>query len=54
MTLLESELASSRSRELMAEAEAAARVRRLYVARKAARRAERAAQRAARASAAVV
>ena len=54
MTLLESELATSRMRELMAEAEAAARARRLYVARKAARRAERAARRAARASASVI
>ena len=53
MTLLESELASSRLRELRAEAEVAARARRLYVARKAARRAERAARRAARANAAV-
>ena len=53
MTLLESELATSRMRELRAEAEVAARARRLYLARKAARRAERAARRAARASAAV-
>ena len=54
MTLLESELATSRMRELRSEAEVAARARRLYLARKAARRAERAARRAARASAAVV
>ena len=54
MTLLESELAASRMRELRAEAEVAARARRLYLARKAARRAERAARRAARASASVV
>ncbi len=54
MTLLESELATSRLRELRAEAEVAARARRLYLARKAARRAESAARRAARASAAVV
>ena len=54
MTLLESELATSRHSELMAEAEAAARARRLYLARKAARRAERATRRAARASAAVI
>ena len=54
MTLLESELAASRLRELRSEAEVAARARRLYVARKAARRAERAARRAARANAAVV
>ncbi len=53
MTLLESELAASRLRELRSEAEVAARARRLYVARKAARRAERAARRAARANAAV-
>jgi hypothetical protein len=53
MNLLESELAGSRLRELQAEAEAASRGRRLYVARRAARRAERAIQRAARASAAV-
>ena len=53
MTLLESELATSRMRELRAEAEVAARARRLYVARRAARRAERAARRAARASASV-
>ena len=54
MMLLESELAASRLRELRAEAEVAARARRLYVARKAARRAERATRRAARASAAVM
>ena len=54
MTLLESELATSRMRELRAEAEVAARARRLYLARRAARRAERATRRAARASAAVV
>jgi hypothetical protein len=54
MTLLESELATSRMRELRAEAEVAARARRLYLARRAARRAEHAARRAARASAAVV
>ena len=54
MSLLESELATSRLRELRAEAEVAARARRLYLARKAARRTERAAGRAARASAAVV
>ena len=53
MNMLEHELASSRQRELQAEAEAASRARRLYVARRAARRAERAIQRAARASAAV-
>ena len=54
MTLLESELATSRMRELRAEAEVAARARRLYLARKATRRAERAARRAARANASVV
>jgi hypothetical protein len=53
MTMLESELAGSRTRELQAQAEAASRARRLYVARRAARRAERAIRRAARASAAV-
>lgn len=53
MNMLEYELAGSRRRELQAEAEAASRARRLYVARRAARRAERAIQRAARASAAV-
>ena len=54
MTLYPSELATSRMRELRAEAEVAARARRLYLARKAARRAERATRRAARASAAVI
>jgi hypothetical protein len=53
MHLLEFDLARSRMQELQAEAEAATRARRLYVARRAARRAERAVQRAARASAAV-
>ena len=53
MNMLEHELAGCRHRELLAEAEAASRARRLYVARRAARRAERAIQRAARASAAV-
>ncbi|MGZ4507256.1 MAG: hypothetical protein ACXVX8_01515 [Blastococcus sp.] len=53
MHMLEYDLARSRMRALQAESEAAARVRRLYVARKAARRAERAVRRAARASAAV-
>ena len=54
MMLLENEPAISRMRELRAEAEVAARARRLYLARKAARRAERATRRAARASAAVM
>jgi hypothetical protein len=53
MYLLEHDLARSRFSELRAEAEAASRARRLYVARRAARRAERAVRRAARASAAV-
>jgi hypothetical protein len=53
MYMLENELARSRMSELLAEAEAASRGRRLYLARKAARRAERAVRRAARASAAV-
>jgi hypothetical protein len=53
MIMLDNELAGSRLRELHAEAAAASRARRLYVARRARRRAERAIQRAARASAAV-
>jgi hypothetical protein len=53
MYLLEHDLAQSRMREDQAQAEAASRARRLYLARRAARRAERAVQRAARASAAV-
>jgi hypothetical protein len=53
MIMLEHELAGSRLRELLAEAEAASRARRLYVARRARRRAERAIERAAGASAAV-
>ena len=53
MNMLEQDLASTRMRELQAEALAASRARRLYLARRAARRAERATQRAARASAAV-
>ncbi|MFP5372066.1 MAG: hypothetical protein ACLGI3_15155 [Actinomycetes bacterium] len=54
MNMLEHEmLAGSRLHQLRAEAEAAARARWLYVARRAARRAQRAIQRAARASAAV-
>ncbi len=53
MNMLEHELARSRMHELQAEAEAASRARRLYVARREARRAERAVRRAARASAAV-
>ena len=53
MHMIEHELAGSRMSELRAEAEAASRARRLYVARRAAKRAERAIQRAARASAAV-
>ena len=53
MFTVEHELARSRISELQAEAMAAARGRRLYLARRAARRAERAVRRAARASAAV-
>ena len=53
MHLLENDLAQSRMREMEAQAEAASRARRLYLARRAARRAERAVRRAARASAAV-
>ena len=52
--MLEHDLARSRmARGLQAQAEAASRARRLYLARRAARRAERAVRRAARASAAV-
>jgi hypothetical protein len=53
MYMLEQDLARTRMSELQAEALAASRARRLYLARRAARRAERAVQRAARASAAV-
>jgi hypothetical protein len=53
MYFIEHEMARSRLAELQAEAEAATRARRLYLARRAARRAERAVRRAARASAAV-
>jgi hypothetical protein len=53
MHMLEHELARSRMEEMQAEAAAASRARRLYLARRAARRAERAVRRAARASAAV-
>ena len=53
MYMLEHDLASLRGAELQAEAAAASRARRLYLARRAARRAERAVRRAARASAAV-
>ena len=52
MYLLEHDLAQSRMHEDRAHAEAASRVRRLYLARRAARRAERAVRRAARARAA--
>jgi hypothetical protein len=51
--LIEHDLAQSRMREEAAQIQAAARARRLYLARRATRRAERAARRAARASAAV-
>ena len=53
MHMLELDMVRSRMHELQAQAEAATRVRRLYVARRAERRAERAVRRAARASAAV-
>jgi hypothetical protein len=53
MTLLTEDLAAGRIRDLMADADAAARARRLRAARRWARRAERATLRAARASAAV-
>ncbi|WP_116452598.1 hypothetical protein [Blastococcus litoris] len=53
MYMLEQDLARSRMGEMQAEAAAASRARRLYLARRAARRAERAVRRAARASAAV-
>ena len=53
MNLLELERARSRMQELQERSEAAARGRRLYLARRAARRAERAVRRAARASDAV-
>ena len=53
MYMLEHEMACSRMNELRAEAMAASRARRLYLARRAARRAERAVRRAARASASV-
>jgi hypothetical protein len=51
--MIQHDLARSRMEEMQAQAEAASRARRLYVARRAARRAERAVRRAARASAAV-
>jgi hypothetical protein len=53
MHMFEHDLARSRMAELQAEAAAASRARRLYLARRASRRAERAVRRAARASAAV-
>jgi hypothetical protein len=53
MYLLEHQMADSRMHELRAEAYAASRARRLYLARRTARRAERAVRRAARASASV-
>jgi hypothetical protein len=51
--MLEHELSRRHMQELQAQAEAATRARRIYLARRAARRAERAVRRAARASAAV-
>ena len=53
MDLIEHDLARSRTSDLQAEAEAAARARRLVAARRWTRRAQRASRRAARASAAV-
>ncbi|MGY1726704.1 hypothetical protein ACI79J_07000 [Geodermatophilus sp. SYSU D01062] len=53
MTTYEYDLATTRLRELRAEADTAGRVRRLRAARRWARRAEYASRRAARASAAV-
>ena len=53
MPILEHDLATGRIRDLMADAEAASRARRLRAARRWARRAQRASRRAARASAAV-
>jgi hypothetical protein len=53
MSYIEQNLARSRMQSLQADADAAARARRLRAARRWARRAERATQRAARASAAV-
>jgi hypothetical protein len=53
MDLIEHDLARTHMRELQAQADAAARARRLIAARRWARRAERASRRAARASAAV-
>jgi hypothetical protein len=51
--MYEHQVTRMRMQELQAQAEAASRARRLYVARRAARRAERAVRRAARARAAV-
>ncbi len=53
MNMLAHEMACRHLQELQAQADAATRARRLYLARRAARRAERAVLRAARASAAV-
>jgi hypothetical protein len=53
MSMLEQDLVRGHVRDLRADADAAARARRLVAARRWARRAERAARRAARASAAV-
>jgi hypothetical protein len=53
MSYIEHDLARSRMHALQADADAAARARRLRAARRWARRAERASRRAARASAAV-
>jgi hypothetical protein len=53
MSMIEQDLVRSRMADLRADAEAAARARRIRAARRWARRAESAARRAARASAAV-
>ena len=53
VNMYEHQVTRMRMQELQAQAEAASRARRLYVARRAARRAERAVRRAARARAAV-
>ena len=53
MSMIETELARSHMREMLADADSAARARRLVAARRWARRADRASRRAARASAAV-
>ena len=53
MSMIEQELARSHMRDMLADADSAARARRLITARRWARRADRASRRAARASALV-